>query len=426
MVLYTVCMETMLAAGEKRPTCKGKFMEQTKGGYAQWKILAIVAGFTGLAASPAVCQRDSDDALAIYAAAGELDDYAKAVAGKPQQRAAAPAAVPAPAQARVTERGVRVVNNSGQTLDIFSYGSGSKPNYIGEIKKNHEVFITCPEGDVYLTFSARNGYRWELRHHFSSGSAGEVFREVLEVGQNEEHTSYAAKPSNEDNYNYIDIFGGLGMPKMSLEFANANKSIYLNQIGIGGPNNGPYSSVKWEKLKTDGFGLAGVRFGGYGQGYVGGAFEISMEKRNIKRQVTSFRVDGKSNRFIFNSGDYLKVTSYYAIGNIMFRFPKRTTIEPYVGFGGGLSLNRLEMPHVGGLKNSSSYYLTAPTINTTVGFVFNIPCGVRIQLSEKTQVVAEARYQINNVLFDRGGIAGEKDKLKISGLYYHLGFSVNF
>ena len=423
-MLYTVSMKTEITWGETRQTCDGTYMKQNEGGYAQLTVLAIVAGLIVLGASTAVCQRDSDDALAIYAAAGELDDYARAVAGEPQRQAAAKA--PAASQARAAERGVRVVNNSGQTLDIFSYGSGSKPNYIGEIKKGHEVFITCPEGDVYLTFSARNGYRWELRHHFSSGSAREVFREVLEVGQNEEHTSYAAMPSSEDNYNYIDVFGGLGMPKMSLEFANANKSIYLNQIGIGGPNNGPHSSVKWEKLKTDGFGLAGVRFGGYGKGYVGGAFEISMEKRNIKRQVTSFTVDGKPNRFIFNSGNYLTVTSYYAIGNIMFRFPKRTTIEPYFGLGGGLSLNRLEMPYVGGLKNSSSYYLTAPTINTTAGFVFNIPCGVRIQLSEKTQVVAEARYQVNSVLFDRGGISGEKDKLKISGLYYHLGFSVNF
>ena len=226
-------------------------------------------------------------------------------------------------------------------------------------------------------------------------------------------------------YGYLDVFGGQGAPTMSLEFTNSNNTLYLNQLGLAGAANGPYKSVKWDKLKTDGFGPVGVRIGGYGDGNTGGSLEFGVEKRNIKRQSTTFSLNDTKKDFRFITADYLTATSFYLAGNLMVRVMKRTWVEPYFGVGAGISLSRVHMPHVGGLKDSSSLFLTAPTNDTGSGFMFNVPIGVRIKAGT-TQIVAEMRYQVNRINFDRGGINGEADTAVIKGMYFNIGLGFNF
>jgi len=383
------------------------------------KILA--AAVLGLL-SPLFCLAGGRSALDIYAdsAARELDAYAASVAEQnPRSKAAAPATAPA----KEARRGLEVENASGLTVDIFSLVPGKPPVYVDMLIPGEKAFLTCRGDKAVLTFKGKKGYEARVEAQFRHGSVSEVQRVRLPEASEEQVSAYVGDLLYK--YNFVDLFGGMGAPRMALEFSNSNKNIYLSQLGIGGPANGPHGSVRWSKLKTAGYGLAGARLGGYGRGHFGAALEFSAEKRNIARQGTSFTLDGAQKGFTFNSDDYLTLTSVYAMAEILFRFTKRTMIEPYVGAGGGLSYNRVVMPAVGGLRGSGQV-LTAPTKEAAIGFVVNVPAGLRVQLTDGIQVFTEARYQRNTFVFDRGGISGERDTLTLSGLYYNFGLSVNF
>ncbi len=232
------------------------------------------------------------------------------------------------------------------------------------------------------------------------------------------------RPRGEYEYGYFDLFMGFGSPNMALEFSNSNSNIYLSALGITAAYNGPYNSVKWDKIQMEGFGPIAMRVGGYGNGNVGGAFELGIEKRNIKPQNTTWTLNNSgTGNFTFTTNDYLTLTSFQMGGDLMVRFTKKTKVEPYLGLGIGLSLNSINMPRVKGYTNSATF--SAPTDEFAVGFMFNMPFGARIRIGEKTQLVTELRYQLNTMTFDRG-VTGEQDRLTLSGMYFNLGIGFNF
>jgi len=387
------------------------------------KTVVIIAEITWLLLSPVLCRGGAMKALEIYAAAA-ADNSGADMEVALEQPIAKPAVVNTVPE---LPRGFLVVNRSGIDLEYYVEYPDPKLSYGGHIPVGQEVFLPCPRGFAALVFKGADGYLQHIEHSFSQETSKEVYKVFLLREKPSEPKARSSSVHRDNKYGYLDVFVGQGAPHMNLEFSNPNQAIHLSQLGLSGPVNGPYRSVKWDKLKTEGYGLGGIRFGGYGSGNLGGALELSMEKRNIKRQITAVAInEGSPKKFTFYSGDYLTVTSFYLVGNVMFRFPKRRTLEPYLGVGMGLSFNRIQMPHVGGLHDSSSYSLSAPTNISAAGFVFNVPCGMRIQLTEKTQVVAEVRYQVNTILFDRGGIIGEKDTLTVRGLYFNLGMGFNF
>lgn len=233
-------------------------------------------------------------------------------------------------------------------------------------------------------------------------------------------------------YNYIDLFMGFGSPNMKLEFSNPKGNImldntYTNHLGVrlvGAVGSQYYKSVTWDKLKTEGFGPLVMRIGGYGDKNIGGALEMGLERRNIAPQDTTWSLNnGSPGSFTFSSNDYLTLTSFYLAGELMVRLTKKTKAEPYLGVGLGLSLNGINMPRVKGYTKSSAF--SAPTEEFAVGVVFNVPLGVRVQIGEKTQLVAEIRAQMNTMKFDRD-INSESDTLTTSGAYFNLGLGFDF
>lgn len=446
------------------------------------KILAVIAGVTWLLVSPALCRGNPLAALKIYAAAEAAHSEANSRGASEQQTPPKTTTAIKPA-AMVSEQQVseQVIVAPETPSVVYVFNKSAYNVKVSEIQgsKFHPPWVVLSGRIKPLGYAGYDGIRLQAQVYdgrgrvvletpvedFSNGAWVWIFygtsvertrdisilpgtpplpiftdtaqqRPVYQEAQYQQpiyqqqaqaaQAVYTPRAGGEYKYSYFDIFGGQGSPNMALEFSNPYNTIYLNQLGLSGPANGPYQSVKWDKLKTAGFGPVGIRFGGYDNGNVGGALEIGMEKRNIKRQTTTFALNDTQKNFRFVGGDYLSVTSVYAVGNLMFRFPRRTRVEPYIGVGLGISLNRIHMPHVGGLKNASSFFLTAPTDDTGAGFVFNVPLGVRLQLTQKTQMVAEMRYQVNRIMFDRGGISGEKDTLTVSGVYFNLGMGFNF
>jgi len=237
-------------------------------------------------------------------------------------------------------------------------------------------------------------------------------------------------------YSFFDVFLGFGSPDMELEFTNSNKNIRItnsagsaayNDLGLyctGCGNPSYFSSVTWDKLKTEGFGPLAFRVGGFGNKALGGDLEFSYEKRNIAAQDTTWSLNGLTpGNFKFSVNDYATVKTFGISGDLLLRHPGEK-IDPYLGIGLGMSLNSITLPYVKGFTQSSVF--SKPVDEFAVGLMFRIPVGMRIKIADKTQLVAELRYEMNTMNFTRGGVSGEADNITLKGVKFLLGMGFDF
>jgi len=238
-----------------------------------------------------------------------------------------------------------------------------------------------------------------------------------------------ARVRGEHEYGFFDIFYGFGSPTMDLEFTNSNSNITLdttftNDLGIaksGTPRD--YNSVSWEKLKTEGAGPIAMRVGGFGKGIAGGDVELSFERRNIAAQDTTWSLNGGApGNFSFSRNDYATVKTFGISGDLLIRHAG-AKVDPYFGIGLGMSLNSITLPYVKGFTNGT---FKRPTEDMGLGFMLRIPFGMRVRIADKTQIVAELRYEMNRIGFDRGGVSGESDTITIQGAKFMIGMGFNF
>lgn len=246
--------------------------------------------------------------------------------------------------------------------------------------------------------------------------------------------SYSRAPRGEYQYGFFDIFMGFGSPNMALEYSNTTPNItisndYLvnNDIGIkvpsfpAGGNN--YTSVRFDKLQTQGFGPFALRVGGFGNGPIGGDVEFSFESRNIKPQTAAWSLNGlTAGNVTFGTNDYATVKSFGISGDLLVRVPTKK-VDPYFGIGLGLSLNSITLPYAKGLGSTTT--MTRPGDDFGAGFMFRVPIGMRIKAGPNFQIVTELRYEMNHVMFDRG-IANESDTITISGAKFLVGMGFTF
>lgn len=238
-----------------------------------------------------------------------------------------------------------------------------------------------------------------------------------------------------NEYGFFDVFYGFGSPKMKLKFTNSNSNIRItapggsesyNDLGItctGCGNPSSFKSVEWSSLKTEGIGPIAFRVGGFGKRALGGDLELSFEKRNIAAQDTTWSLNGAASKtFKFGTNDYATVKSFGISGDLLIRHPGER-VDPYLGIGLGMSLNSIELPYVKGFTDGS---FVRPTDDFGLGLMFRIPVGLRIRIGDKTQLVAEARYEINSIHFDRGAISGESDNITLSGVKFNVGMGFMF
>ena len=230
-------------------------------------------------------------------------------------------------------------------------------------------------------------------------------------------------------YGFFDVFGGFGAPKMDLEFSNSNGNIsldntYNNNLGIKIGAAASYRTVTFKKLATEGLGPIAFRVGGFGNGALGGDLEFSFERRNIAAQDTTWSLNGGAPaNFKFTTNDYATVKTFGISGDLLLRHPG-LRVDPYFGIGLGLSLNAITLPYAKGYTDSSVF--TKPVDDFALGVMVRIPVGMRIRIADKTQLVAELRYEMNAMNFTRGGISGESDTLTLSGVKFLIGMGFDF
>ena len=229
-----------------------------------------------------------------------------------------------------------------------------------------------------------------------------------------------------NQYGFLDVFFGGGSKKIDLTYENSSRGVYMTEVGFApiGISNGPYNQIALNKMTGSGVGPVGIRVGGFGNGPVGGDFEISVTQNIVKPQTVTGTRNGVTTTFrLPTTGDYLTMTSFGMSGDLMFRVPN-PKIDPYFGIGIGMSLNRVQLPFAYGFTNSSVF--SRPVDDFGLGFMLRVPVGLRIKLDPKTHLVAEMRYEMNRVSFTRGSISGESDTIVAQGVRFLLGLGFGF
>lgn len=233
----------------------------------------------------------------------------------------------------------------------------------------------------------------------------------------------APRVRGENEYGYVDVFLGGGNRTIDITYENdGTAKVDLGEVGLT-PAGAEYREVKLEGLEGSGMGPVGIRVGGFGKSALGGAFEFSVNQHVVEQQSATVLKNGVSSTINLPSGDnYLTMTSFGFLGNLFIRHAGKK-VDPYLGMGLGLSLNRVQLPHAYGFTDSS--VLSKPVDDFGVGVMLNFPVGMRLKLDPKTHIVAELRYELNTVFFDRA-IANESDTISSSGLRFLVGVGFGF
>ncbi|MDD5686787.1 MAG: FlgO family outer membrane protein [Elusimicrobia bacterium] len=226
---------------------------------------------------------------------------------------------------------------------------------------------------------------------------------------------------------FVDMFIGSSGGLMNLSFEN---TVYpIDEVDLSFDVNGSgflentytFRKISFEKLETNSASRPiGIRFGGFGKTF-GADFEISYVSRQLKKQDTIMTLnDAKTSSFQFYNDGYINVGILTLLsGDLLMRLSDKV-IQPYLGMGLGLTLNKVTSPWI--YQYHGSVY-EKPLSQVTPGFLFRIPIGMRIMIGEKTSIFGEYRYAFNTCSIDRG-IKSEVDTISISmnQILFGLGF----
>ncbi|MBP7795319.1 MAG: hypothetical protein KA059_00900 [Elusimicrobiales bacterium] len=201
-------------------------------------------------------------------------------------------------------------------------------------------------------------------------------------------TNSSSRQDYGNAYSFFDLIAGFGTEKIDVEWDNG---------------------VKQSDLDASGSGPIGLRIGGFGNGVVGGDFEIAFSKFNTDRQVDP------SNSLPILPKNYIEATSFELGGDVLFR--TNTKIDLYLGLGLGLTINTIKSTTIRDNKN-------ALLDETDVGLLYRIPVGLRFNTSGMT-FFAEYRYEVNSTWFDRGN-ANESNNLTLNGSRFVFGIGGRF
>lgn len=221
---------------------------------------------------------------------------------------------------------------------------------------------------------------------------------------------------------FFDIFLGGGAGQMDVSFQrNTSPQISEYELSFDINGNGSfndtsptYSEVSFTDLETANAGLLwGFRMGGFKAGkLLGGEFEISHYAQQITAQKTTITLNTSSattTKSVSFPDDYLKDNTYLMAGDLLLRFSSKT-LQPYIGIGIGLSLNKTTSPYIYQFYDTT---FRKPLNQTNVGVIVRIPLGIRVKFSESTSAFLEYRSTGNAFTFTRN-IKNETDSITLS------------
>jgi len=222
---------------------------------------------------------------------------------------------------------------------------------------------------------------------------------------------------------FFDIILGASNAEMDIKFENNRYPIDESQLGFVNVTPNPFNSIEFNDLETDSSMPLGIRVGMFSE-YIGGAMEMSMEEHSMGSQATTHKVNGiNRGGFRFYAAEYLKVKTINLLtGDLYFRIPTKVGVDPYLGFGFGMTMNTATSSYIKVLE-SGKYTDTLST--TEVGFMYRIPFGIRVRFNDEIGMFLEGRTFHNTFEFNRNR-ASETDTIVIHGFKTLFGMSILF
>ena len=214
---------------------------------------------------------------------------------------------------------------------------------------------------------------------------------------------------------FADVYGGFAASKADLAFENKRSGLSCAELGLGAPCPAGAQSLSFKDLKlSQNLPPLGVRMGAFDK-HLGGALELSYAAQDVDKQNSTLSAGGVAQgSYGFPAERYLRLSALGIAAQIFLRYPSEF-IEPYLGFGVGLTLNKITSASVSGAPS-------APLDEASLGFMLQAPAGLRLRLGERWAFFTEGRYVYNAFAFDRGA-AGEKDTVKLRALQLAAGLS---
>jgi len=202
----------------------------------------------------------------------------------------------------------------------------------------------------------------------------------------------------------------------------------MNGNGICTSDDPTYTQINFNDLKTASAGLLwGFRTGRFGVGkLLGWDGEISHYAQQVTSQKTTVTLNNQSTKsFNFYVDDYLKVNTYLMAGDLLLRFSSRT-LQPYIGFGLGMTFNKTTSPYIYQFYYSGSTTVwRKPLDQLNVGILIRAPLGLRLKLGESISAFLEYRPAINVFMFTRN-IDGETDNVILTTKQTIFGMGFGF
>ncbi len=175
----------------------------------------------------------------------------------------------------------------------------------------------------------------------------------------------------------------------------------------------------------------GLRFGAW-KGWFGGDFEISALSHRLLAQTVPFDIEGyiylPDNEIFYPvkldivtlPNEFLKMFSLGFGGNFYIHIPSQF-VQPYVGLGASLLMNRVTSDHPG--PGNYILGLQGENLNSTsLGWALELPIGIKIPLSTTTFMYLEfraARHFFSLVSGD--SFQREKDRFSLQTFQVLLG-----
>jgi TolB-like protein len=239
-----------------------------------------------------------------------------------------------------------------------------------------------------------------------------------------EQTNYKQSPRNKpDGYFDLLILQNTS-GNMTLTFENS-RILSLNYLGITLTNPYLYTiqNVEIDPIKTHSVGSSfGIRFLGFFQ-YIGLGFEILNFGQATSKQQTTWSINHETKTtFNFYTNDYFQIKTLAMNMGLYARLSKKT-IQPYVGFNFGFSINTISSPYIYSYANS---LIWSTKLNSSeMGFTYNIPVGVRANLGKSFSIFGEMRTVYNKITFDRN-IKYESDVVTTKNNFLIFGLGLKF
>ncbi|MCX5781882.1 MAG: FlgO family outer membrane protein [Elusimicrobia bacterium] len=304
----------------------------------------------------------------------------------------------------------------GKVLGVEAIITGTLTNIAGGMVEVNAKLIRTETAEILNVSSSKIEKDW------LSNQAVQPSAPQQQAYQEEVQPIQQVQPARKIKMDsYLDLFlaisaGGKG----DVTFQNS-RGFSRNDFNLNSACPASFTKFTLTNSTFDMSNPIGIRASFFSEkGYVGGAFDLMYYSSQLATQITKASFNGgAASDFNLSVSDYLKITTFLFDFDLMVRYPGKI-VQPYIGFGLGLSINSVSSSYIKGFQNG--VYGTGFS-ETDLGVGINIPIGIRFQFNNDIGAFLESRTMTNNINFSRNYVSGDSDTIAAKNSFTMLGVS---